>query len=423
MKRAFLVLIALAVAAAALWAVLHRDRQPAVHYRLATIEQGDLAAVVSATGHLEPVITVQVGTQVSGIIDAIYVDFNDPVKAGQVIARIDTTLLAGAVASTQAQRERHLAELRQAEREYQRLSSLWAEDLVAETEYYLARYSLDVARAAVAGAEVDYARARQNLAYATITAPIGGTVISRAVDTGQTVQASFSAPELFLIANDLSRMQILAAVDESDIGQIMAGQVARFNVQAYPDAQFTGKVRQVRLLGSTSENVVTYTVVVDVDNPDGRLLPGMTATVDFLVETAQDVTYVANAALRFRPDEAAMQAAFERRRAQNGSRRAQNGETAGAQPPAATAGQETPGAARDRGMLWVRRPDGQFDVLMVRTGISDGINTVVRGRDVTAGLQVIAGVSSQAVAQTTSPFQPAGQRTGPGPGPRPPGGF
>ncbi len=435
MKRSLVVLLVLAAAVVVFWAAGRRSDKAAVHYRLVGVERGDLAAVVSATGHLEPVVTVQVGTQVSGIIHAIYADFNDRVHAGQVIARIDTTLLAGAVGSAAAQRERHLAELRHAEREHTRLSSLRAENLVAETEYFTARYALDVARAAVAGAEIDLARARQNLAYATITSPIDGTVISRAVDSGQTVQASFAAPELFLIANDLARMQILAAVDESDIGQISAGQTARFTVQAYPDAVFAGEVRQVRLLGSTTENVVTYTVVVDVDNADGRLLPGMTATVDFLVDSAQDVLYVANAALRFRPAETVMQAALERRRAESGARRAQDGEQpgAGGGPGSAAAGvatrggqpgqpgQAAAGGGRDRGMLWIQRPDGQLDVVMVRTGISDGVHTVVQGRDLEAGQQVIAGMSSQPIATTTSPFQPAGQQ--PGPVRRVPGGF
>ncbi|MDY0109542.1 MAG: efflux RND transporter periplasmic adaptor subunit [Candidatus Krumholzibacteria bacterium] len=452
MKRAILVLVVLAVLAAVVWSVRRGSGQPAVHYRLVSVEQGDLDAVVSTTGHLEPVVTVQVGTQVSGIIDAIYVDFNDQVRAGQVIARIDTTLLSSAVASAAAQRERTRAELRHAEREYTRLSSLWRENLVAETEYHTAIYALDVARAAVAGADVEFDRARRNLAYATVTAPIAGTVISRAVDPGQTVQASFSAPELFVIAGDLGAMQILAAVDESDIGQIVPGQVARFTVQAHPDDVFTGTVRQVRLSGNTTENVVTYTVVVDVANPDLRLLPGMTATVDFLVATAKDMLYVANAALRYRPPDAIMQAAIERRRAAMQAERAAAGDSggpaaggntghsgpgsavaAGVAPGAgagaaadaapARAGQPSTGPSSDRGMLWIVQPNGQLDVLMVRTGITNGTSTVVQGRGLAAGLQVVAGTSSQPVAAsaTATPFQPAGGA--PRGGPRIPGGF
>jgi HlyD family secretion protein len=442
MKRSLVALAALTAVAAVVWLANRGGGQPSVHYRELAVERGDLAAVVSATGHLEPVVTVQVGTQVSGIIDEIAVDFNDRVRAGQVIARIDTTLLASAVAGATAQRERARAELRHAEREHVRLGSLWAENLVAETEYHAAAYVLDLARAAVAGAEVDLARARQNRAYATITAPIDGMVISRAVDPGQTVQASFAAPELFLIAGDLTQMQILAAVDESDIGQISAGQTARFTVQAHPDDVFAGTVRQVRLLGSTAENVVTYTVVIDVANPDLRLLPGMTATVDFLVETARDVLYVANSALRFRPAETIMQSAIERWRAGAETRRARAGapsagagdgaagDAGGAASASAGSGDVSAGArigggregGGDRGMLWVLRTDGQLDVIMVRTGISDGVSTVVQGAGLDVGLRVVAGMSSQPVAAATSPFQAGGaQRTGPGP--RTPGGF
>jgi len=283
----------------------------------------------------------------------------------------------------------------------------------------VARYNLEVSRAAAAGAAVDLARARQNLAYATITAPISGTVISRAVDGGQTVQASFAAPELFLIAGDLTQLQILVAVDESDIGQIEAGQTGRFTVQAYPDDSFSGTVRQVRLLGDTAENVVTYTVVVDVTNPDGRLLPGMTATVDILVETAQDVLTVPNAALRYRPGEAVMQAAIERRRAANEARRAEGGQRSEGGQPAG--GQARGPGGQDRGMLWVQGPDGQLEVVMVRTGISDGVNTVVQGRDLDGGLQVIAGVSSQPQGGGSSPLQTPGQPSGPPR--RVPGGF
>ena len=284
MKKAILILLALVVAGGLVKTFAGSGGDAAVSYRLVTVEQGDLEAAVSATGTLDAVTTVQVGTQVSGIIDEICVDYNDPVSAGQVVARIDTTLLANAVAGAEAQLSRSEAELRQAQREHSRVEALHGEQLASDSDYNEVQYALDVARASVQSAEVDLARARQNLRYATITSPIDGTVIARSVDVGQTVQASFSAPELFLIAGDLTRMQILVSVDESDIGQIAEGQTARFTVQAYPDDGFTGTVRQVRLQSSTEENVVSYTAVVDVANPDGRLLPGMTATVEFLVD-------------------------------------------------------------------------------------------------------------------------------------------
>jgi len=286
MKRITWIAVVLILAGVTFWFLGRRGAGAERTYRFVTVEHGKLESLVSSTGTLGAVTTVQVGTQVSGIIAKILVDFNDRVTSGQTIALIDTTLLASAVRDARANLERAQAELAQAEREFRRLQSLYDETLVAETEFNLAQYALDVARANGKSAQISLERAKQNLDYATIRAPISGTVIERNVDVGQTVAASFSAPQLFLIANDLASMQILASVDESDIGQIKEGQQARFTVQAYPDESFTGTVRQVRLQSTTLENVVNYTVVVDVENPAGKLLPGMTATVDFIIEGA-----------------------------------------------------------------------------------------------------------------------------------------
>lgn len=419
MKKAILILSLVGAGAVILGVLRSHGSQEAINYRLVTVEQGDVEAVVSATGTLDAVTTVQVGTQVSGIIDEICVDFNDPVNEGEVIARIDTSLLANAVAGAEAQLSRSQAELRQAQREYARIEALHDEDMVSDSEYNSIQYSLDVARASVQSAEVDLARARQNLNYATITSPIDGTVISRSIDVGQTVQASFSAPELFLIAGDLSKMQILVAVDESDIGQIAEGQTARFTVQAYPDDTFTGSVRQVRLQSASEENVVNYTAVVDVDNPTGILLPGMTATVDFLVETATDVLYVANASLRYKPDQESMAAALERKRSERAA--LQDGSD-GPQPSPRSPDEGA--VAANRGMLWTIDENGDLAMIPVRTGISDGTSTVVMGRSLEAGQQVIAGVSSlsSSASSASSPFQQQSNQ-GSRRGPPPPGGM
>lgn len=419
MKKILIIIVAVVVGSVLTLAVRNGRGHETVNYRLVPVEQGDLESVVSATGTLDAVTTVQVGTQVSGIIDEICADYNDTVKEGQVIARIDTTLLANAVAGAEAQLARSEAELRQALREYKRYEALHDQSLVSDSEYNQVQYNVDIARASVQSAEVDLARARQNLRYATITSPIDGTVISRSMEVGQTVQASFSAPELFLIAGDLAHMQILVAVDESDIGQIAEGQTARFTVQAYPDDTFTGTVRQVRLQSSTEENVVNYTAVVDVANTDGRLLPGMTATVDFIVETATDALYVSNASLRYKPDDETIKAAFERMRAE---REALQDGSAEAHPQRMAAGNGT--TADNRGMLWTIDESGQLAMIPVRTGISDGTNTVVTGGRLESGQQVIAGVSSSATStsNTKSPFQQqqSGSRR---PGPPSPGGF
>ena len=417
-----------------IWYFNQSDDNTESPYRFVTLEQGDLEAVVSSTGSLDAVTTVEVGTQVSGIISHIYVDFNDNVRNGQIIARIDTTLLTSAVRDAEATVERNKAQLRQAQREFKRLEGLFDKQFITEVDYNRALYDLDIAVAATKSAEISLERARQNLSYATIYAPISGTVIERNVDVGQTVAASFSAPQLFLIADDLSRMEILASVDESDIGLIEEGQKARFSVQAYPDEQFDGTVRQVRLQSTVQENVVNYTVVVDVDNTDGKLLPGMTATVDFLIETAQDVLKVANAALRFRPSEAMM--AEVRQNMQQRREARQDGDTlrSGRRGPAGMRGEGGPrgtwaqdgegsrrdaesfggmgsfGGAGDAGnsnltTLWFLDDSGLLDMTPARIGISDGQMTEVRSRRLEPGMEIIAGVTQAAESSSINPFQ------------------
>jgi HlyD family secretion protein len=300
-KPIVLAVTALLVVALGFWAYRKAAGNDKPEYRFATIERGNLEAAVSATGALSAVTTVQVGTQVSGKIVEIKADFNDRVKKGQLVARIDPTILQQQVRDAQAGRERNQAELEQAEREYQRNEGLFQKKVLTEIEFNTAKYALAVARANVKSAQVAVDRARQNLAYTEIYAPIDGIVVERNVDVGQTVVASMSTPQLFLMAQDLSQMQILASVDESDIGAIHDGQNVRFSVQAYPNEKFNGQVKQVRLQSKTTENVVNYTVVVLVPNNSGKLLPGMTATLEFLTGSVTDTLLVPNSALRFRP--------------------------------------------------------------------------------------------------------------------------
>jgi HlyD family secretion protein len=269
----------LVLVTAGFWLYRHADAADAPAYRFAAVERGDLQAAVSATGTLNAVTTVQVGTQVSGQVSAIHADFNDEVKKGQLIARIDPTLQEQAVREARANVERSRAELEQAERAYERNRQLYEGKVVTQSEFEAVQYARSVAKANMQSAEVSLDRAQRNLSYTSIHAPIDGIVVERNVDVGQTVAASLSAPQLFLIANDLSRMQILAAVDESDIGLIHDGQPVEFTVQPYPNETFTGTVRQVRLQSTTTENVVNYTVVVEVANPDGKLMPVTNSTV------------------------------------------------------------------------------------------------------------------------------------------------
>jgi HlyD family secretion protein len=412
MIRTRITTAAVVVAAAVgggLWFHRRADAKEAPAYRFASVERGSVHATVSATGALSAVRTVQVGTQASGKIVAIYVDFNDRVKKGQLIARIDPTLQQQSVVDAQAGVERAQAQLDQAQRDYDREKQLFDAKVVTESEFVTSQANYRVAEANLKSAQIALDRARQNLSYTDIYAPIDGVIVERDVDVGQTVAASLSAPQLFLIANDLSQMQILASVDESDIGKVKDGQPVTFTVSSYPNETFTGSVHQVRLQSKTTDNVVNYTVVVSVDNPSGKLLPGMTATVQFLTSSADDVLTVPNAALRFRPpvDSTAVRAPSTAQRTQGaqGAQGARSGMRTGS------------GFAT----LWHLDAAGKLAAVRVRTGLTDGQRTQVQGTDLQEGMQVVIGTASTTAptgAPVASPFQQ--QRTQRG---GPPGAF
>jgi len=419
-----------AVAALGFWLLPRGHAAEEQAFRIGTVERGTVEAVVSATGALGAVTTVQVGTQVSGQVSALYADFNDVVHKGDLIARIDPTLSEQAVADAEAGLERSRAELTKAQQDRDRTVQLHDNKIVTDVELNTAEYQLALAQASVRSAEVALARAQRNLGYTRIYAPIDGIVVERNVDVGQTVAASLSAPQIFLIAQDLSEMQILASVDESDIAQIKEGAPVRFTVQAYQNRTFDGRVRQVRLQSATQENVVSYTVVVAVANPDGALLPGMTATVDFLTAVAQDVLTVPNAAVRFQPSEALL-AEFKAQSPAAGTR------AQGEQRPAGTSGspadvvegQQPAGeesvAVQHQTLLWHLDASGKLADLPVRTGISDGQKTQVEGDGLRQGMQVIlgtrqAGSGAEVSESNANPFQQEQRRGGP---PGPPGGF
>jgi HlyD family secretion protein len=422
MKKVIALVVVLVIAVGAIWYTNSAEAEARLEYRFVTLENGDLESVVASSGKLNAVTTVQVGTQVSGIVNRIYVDFNDVVRRGQVIASIDTTLLISSVEDARATLNRNQAQLDFSETEFNRIQGLFEKQFSTEVEMNQAKYNLDLAKATIVSSRISLERAQRNLSYATIVSPINGVVVERNVDEGQTVAASLNTPQLFLIANNLSRMEILAAVDESDIGLIKQDQTVRFTVQAYDDATFFGKVRQVRLQSAVQENVVTYTAVVDVDNSDRRLLPGMTATVDFLIEQVSGVMKVPNAALRFRPNEhmmAELRARFEG--AQGGAagqRPAQGqGQGGGQGAPSGFGGQGSNSAT-----LWYLNSDGEIQTVRVKTGITDGSQTEVIGEKLEVGMQIISGVTVlEATGGFQNPFQKetAGGRQGFGRG----GGF
>ncbi len=439
--------IAAVVIAAIVW-LTNRGGAETSSWRFVAVERGSLEQVVAATGTLTPVTTVEVGTQASGQVAELYVDFNAPVEKGQLLPRIDPTLQRQAVREAEANLERTRADVGQKQREFDRTQELHVQQGATDSEYDAAEYALKIARSNQTSAEVNLERARNNLAYTEIYSPIDGIVIQRNVDVGQTVAASLSAPLLFLIAADLTQMEILASVDESDIGTIEVAQETRFTVQAFPDRTFEGAVRQVRLQSATQENVVNYTVVVAVQNPDGELLPGMTATVEFITAGVEDVLKVPNAALRFQPPEEMLVAFRERMMADMQARRTARDsageDSAGGAPaggaPADAAGRRpggtgmagmvpgggaghsaAGGASRSTGnRLWMLDENGELTGVRVRPGITDGQYTEISGQQLEEGMQAIAGIVSGAAASATSnPFQPSSGQSGR----RPPGGF
>lgn len=269
-------------------------------YVTLNITRGDLRQVVSASGEIQPVNTVNVGSQVSGTIDNLFVDFNSKVKKGDVLLTIEPSVLQASVDEARASLDSAISQRNFAKSEYERNKMLYSEDFISRAEMEQSQTQYEQSEQSVKRAQSTYDRAVTNLGYATIVSPVDGTVISRKVDVGQTVAASFQTPDLFEIAEDLTKMQIETAVSEADIGVIKEGQTVTFTVDAYPTETFDGIVRQVRLAPTTTSNVVVYTVVIDVDNSDLRLMPGMTAFVTIIISEKENVWKAANAAFLVR---------------------------------------------------------------------------------------------------------------------------
>jgi len=295
-------ILGLAAAAAVYWIFFNKSNQSVISYETATVVRTSISNTVTATGTIEPVKQVEVGTQVSGVIQKIYVDFNSIVKKGQLLAELDKTPLLAQLATAKADLESASSALVYQEANYVRLKVLFDKKAISETDYEMALYQYSNAKAnyARSGSEVD--RAKTNLGYAAIYSPIDGVVLNRAVDEGQTVAASFNTPTLFTIAQDLTKMQVVANVDEADIGQVQEGQKVKFTVDAYPDDEFEGSVKQVRLLATTTSNVVTYSVVIDAPNPELKLKPGLTASITAYTQEVENVLTIPAKALQFKPD-------------------------------------------------------------------------------------------------------------------------
>jgi HlyD family secretion protein len=353
-------------------------------YRTDAVTRGDVQKTITATGTVNPVTTVQVGTQVSGTIKELYADFNSRVKKGQLIALIDPTLYETQLAQAQANTDRADAAMRDAERILNQNKALYARSLVAKNDYDAALTGYDSAKAQLAQAKAALQTAATNLSYTKIYSPVEGIVISRNVDVGQTVAASFQTPTLFTIAQDLTKMQIDSNVAESDIGVVKVGQDVEFTVDAYPETTFKGKVWQKRQAPITVQNVVTYDVVIQVNNSDFRLMPGMTANVSIIIEIQHDVLRITNAALRFRMTE----------------RPASSGAGSGTSTGAKAGDSEKKGPS-----VWVLE-QGTPKRVAITPGISDGTYTQIEAGDLKEGQQIIVESLKKGKTQTT----PSGPR-------------
>jgi HlyD family secretion protein len=304
MKRKNILISSILLAAAAVTVMtVHSCRISQMYnFETAKVQKGSIVNTVTATGTLEAITSVIVGTQVSGIVEKLYVDFNSPVKKGQVLAELDKTALKSNVDQALATLDNAKAEMEYQQSNFERTKALYEKNLVAKADFDLAKYNYEKSTATLKNSQAQYDKALVNLGYATIYSPIDGVVMNRAVDEGQTVAASFNTPDLFKIDIDLTQMQVEADIDESDIGMVKQGQRVEFDVDAYPDEKFNGTVMQIRLSPVTTSNVVTYTVVINAPNPDQKLLPGMTANIVIYTEEVNDVLTIPYKAVKFTPE-------------------------------------------------------------------------------------------------------------------------
>ncbi len=383
---------------------------------------------VTATGTVSAVTTVQIGSQVSGVIARLYANFNSRVKKGQFLAELDPTPFQAQVEQRRADVTKAQVEAANAKITLDRQGRLLKAGLAAQADYDGAKAQYDSARAQVQQAVAALSQAETNLKYTKIASPIDGIVVDRQYDVGQTVAASFQAPTLFSIAQDLTKMQVQADVDQSDIGRVRVGQVARFTVDAYPDEEFRGRIAQIRLNATVSQNVVTYPVMIEVPNPDEKLRPKMTANVTIDVAVVRDVLRIPNSALRFKPDTGQAPATST---AAGGGARAAGG--AGATPAPSGGGERgMAGFGGGRGMSGAAgmMPRGQaapkrqtvylldankkLKPAQIRTGISDGHYTQVVDGEVKAGDNVVVGLVTSKVDSAAPPGTNRGPMGGPG---------
>lgn len=406
----WILVVVIIAAVAGGWWYFRTKREDTIHYKTVAVARGEIEQTVTATGTLNPVKSVQVGCQVSGTLSDIYVDFNSQVKAGELIAQIDPRVYQAQVESAQADLANAVANLELQQVQARRAAELFTNNLVSSADYDTATATLHQAEAVVKIKQASVDNAKANLGYTKIYSPVDGVVISRAVDVGQTVAASFNTPTLFQIANDLSKMQIDAAVDEADVGGVREGQPVDFTVDAYPNRTFHGVVTQVRNAPTTVNNVVTYDSVISVTNADFKLKPGMTASVSILTASHTNVLEIPNSALRFTPPDAVAGAPTA------GETTNSVASAGGSRHSGGKSGHEHGDAAVMRTVYLLKSAvPGQPAkpvAVPVQIGITDNINTEViaglkEGEEVITG-QAFPGMDSN--SQSSNPFGPGRHR-------------
>jgi len=407
-------------------------------FKTEPVTRGNVTMTVTATGTLSAVTTVQVGSQVSGVIARLYADFNSHVKKGQLLAELDPTPFQAQVEQRQADVTKAKVEAANSRISFDRQRRLVAAGLAPQADLDSAKATYEGAQAQVDQANAALSQAQTNLHYTKISSPIDGVVVDRQYDVGQTVAASFQAPTLFSIAQDLTKMQVQADVDQSDIGRVAIGQLARFTVDAYPDEEFRGRISQIRLNASVNQNVVSYPVIIEVPNPDEKLRPKMTANVTIDVAQVQGVLRIPNAALRFKPPEdektktnaapatstapattSTTTAAAQTDTARQAWRMGQHGRGLGGAAGAFGGGITPQQRPKRPQTVYVLGKDNKLTAVEIRTGISDGRYTQVVDGAIKEGDQVIIGTATSKV-EGPAAFGGAGQpgRGGPGGGGR-----
>ncbi len=405
MKKYRWLIIVLIIAMAAIGYFYMRAKMEAknLNYTYTSLQKGDIEASVSSTGTLEAINTVDVGTQISGTIAKIYVDYNDRVSAGQLLAEMDMKLLNASLQSANANLAVSQAQLNQAQDQYQRDEILFEKNVIAEQEHHNSKYKYEQAKSANEATRAAMTNVQVNIGHAKITSPINGIVIEKSVDEGQTVAASFATPTMFVIAEDLSKMQILADVDESDIGYIKDGMHVRFKIQTYPDRGFYGKVSQIRLQPIEINNVVNYQVVIDVENKKRLLIPGMTTNIEFITDTAKNVWLINNSALRFRPNEALLEKIKpvleeKAKKSLPDSLQARFNEAINNEELYTPANFKKDLPANINGFFF-KNSDGKLDFKFIETGIKIGLRSEVKrfldGSEISDNIQAINGIKSK----------------------------